>query len=259
MLSFTPAHLNTSGTQPPGLDWELSSQENKAATQPLGQMFFQHSEHADSATGGGFALLWRPPLILFVPPCTWNTSAKYMCFPEPAETAAHLATSKFRGDLGVTAWLEMTACYPLALLFDLWLPPWSSHDWGKCSVSQHQKTISKYFVEGFPTVTLQGRVGKQLCNSSLRTGMEITQNKQTSFISCPEDTWIMDNGYATLHKSSVFDSTKRQPSWLWSEAYTKCHILQLFKSKHLPHRMGSEPSPLKAVIVELVAAVMNVA
>lgn len=171
--------------------------------------------------------LWPPPmetsLVLFVPPlplCTRDTSAKYVCFPEPSETVVHLATSSLEVAWGQLQGMELplaTLHSPPVLLSDLWLPPWSSQDCGKCSVSQHQKTIALYFVEGFPTVTWHGRVGKQLRNSSLifqvsrlklnikitynNTVLEGTEKKITettllSIIECPQADSLL--GQATV-------------------------------------------------------------
>lgn len=80
--------------------------------------------------------------------------SKVVCFPEPGGGGGPSGGLELRGDLGVTAWRGITARQSLPFcFFDFSLPPRPSQDCGTCSGRQHQKPISEYFVEGFPTVT----------------------------------------------------------------------------------------------------------
>lgn len=213
VLRIMPACFNTPGAKPVSLHWELTLHQNKAATQPLGQKSFLWSQRTGRATGGGGGgggdaptspvetslLLFVPPL----PPCAWNTSAKFMCFPEPGETPVHLATSS----------LEVT----WGQLHGMELPRATLHSPARLSISdflsglllcQHCESISKTCVNSSPTVPWHGKVGKQLHKSSLthqvyhsilkitysNTEIEGTENKmtQTKLLECPQATSLLD-------------------------------------------------------------------
>lgn len=71
VLWIMPACFNTSGTKPAGLHWELTSQGNKAATQPLGQKSFLCSERTSQSN--------RSRLCAPTTPLPWRPPSSYLC------------------------------------------------------------------------------------------------------------------------------------------------------------------------------------
>lgn len=124
MLRITAACFNTSGTKPAGLRWELSLQQNKAATQPPGHSSVSCSQHADRATGGGCALLWRPPHPICASLCLKHIiKACVSPWAEPGPAAVHLATSSLEVTWGQRQGREILLPSSCSALHP-WFPPW---------------------------------------------------------------------------------------------------------------------------------------